>query len=64
MARTIVSAMERDAAKFQLPRKILGLVRGKSQLICGKDIPDLSNRAEDLPMFATFFGGVLTEIKE
>ena len=62
MERTIISVMEKEATKFQSPKKVMGLVRGGSQLICGRDLPDLSNRPEELPMFEAFFGGKLTEI--
>ena len=63
MERTIVSVMEKEALRFQPTRKVLGLVQGTTQRICGKHIPDLSDRPEDAQMFANFFGGTFTEIK-
>ena len=64
MERTIISVMEKEAARFQSPKKVMGLVRGGSQLICGRDIPDLSNRPEEVPMFEAFFGSKFMEIKQ
>ena len=62
MERTVISVMGKEATRFQTPKKVMGLVRGGSQLICGRDLPDLSNRPEELPMFEAFFVGKFTEI--